>query len=296
MSYILYNLKLTIIMNIVTGEKLQDLCDMFVGYQNDFYYNPYIAQQKDRHFYLNFYQNGLQLDNPYYIFCYSHQIPDLSVRIQMFKNRFVLVSHNSDGIIDETPEVLNILNHPNLDGWFAQNLCFDHPKLHFIPIGIANRQWPHGNVDVYRNAALYFRSNKIRNVYFNFNIDTNRSKRLPCYESLKGRLDWLGNVSPPENIARLSQYKFCVCPEGNGPDTHRLWEALYLRVVPIVVESNFTETLKKNNIPLIVLDSWDDFDETTLDYDVSIKMFDDKTFQQIINFTPLYFDQRIINK
>jgi ABC-type Fe3+-hydroxamate transport system substrate-binding protein len=56
------------------------------------------------------------------------------------------------------------------------------------------------------------------------------------------------------------------------------------------------ETLKKNNIPLIVLDSWDDFDETTLDYDLSIKMFDDKTFQQIINFTLLYFDQRIINK
>lgn len=283
-------------MNIVTGEKLQQLCDIYVGYQNDFYYNPYIAQQKDRHFYLNFLQNETGIDNPYYIFCYSHQIDDLSVRIQMFKNRFVLVSHNSDGIIDETPEVLNILNEPNLDGWFAQNVCFDHQKLHFLPIGIANSHWPHGNIDPYRNAGLYFRSNKIRNVYFNFSIDTNRNKRLPCYEILKSRLEWLGNVSPPENIARLSQYKFCVCPEGNGPDTHRLWEALYLRVVPIVIQSKFTETLKKNNIPLIVLDSWDDFDETTLDYDVSIKMFEDETFKQIINFTPLYFEQIMNNE
>lgn len=232
-------------MNIITGEKIQNLCNIYVGTQCDFDYNPYIAKQKGKHFYLFFFPSEIEIDNPYYIFCYSHHIPNLSVRIKQFKNNFVLVSHNSDGIINETPEVLNILNEPKLDRWYAQNVCFYHSKLKFLPIGIANFQWNHGNLNIFRNASLYLRSNKIKNVYFNFNIGTNSDKRLPCYESLKDKLEWLGNVTPQENIERLSQYKFCVCPEGNGPDTHRLWEALYLGVIPIVVQSSFTETLKK---------------------------------------------------
>ena len=47
---------------------------------------------------------------------------------------------------------------------------------------------------------------------FNFNIDTNKAKRGICFESLKNKLVWLNNVSPSENVIRLSEYKFCICP------------------------------------------------------------------------------------
>lgn len=101
---------------------------------------------------------------------------------------------------------------------------------------------------------------------FFFNIGTNKIKREPCYQALCNKLEWLHEVSPYENLIRLSQYKFCICPEGNGVDTHRLWEALYLKCIPIVIKSQFTETLQRHNIPLIVLDKWEDFDERTLIY------------------------------
>jgi hypothetical protein len=177
------------------------------------------------------------------------------------KNDFCLITHNSDREIRETPEILTILNTKNLKKWYCQNLCFEHEKLCFLPIGIANSMWPHGNLDFHLLPI-----DKSKNVFFNFNINTNPNKREVCYESLKTKLEWLPNISPNENIKRLSEYKFCICPEGNGVDTHRLWEALYVKTIPIVIQSEFTKILIKNKIPLIVLNNWDEFDETTLVY------------------------------
>jgi hypothetical protein len=76
----------------------------------------------------------------------------------------------------------------------------------------------------------------------------------------------LDNISPSENIVRLSQYNFCICPEGNGFDTHRLWEALYVKTVPIVIQSEFTKILQKNNVPLVILNTWDDLNVSNLNY------------------------------
>ena len=41
----------------------------------------------------------------------------------------------------------------------------------------------------------------------------------------------------------LKKSKFCICPEGNGPDCHRLWESLYLDVIPICKRSIFFEII-----------------------------------------------------
>ena len=271
-------------MNIVTGERIQQLCNIYLGFQEDFDYNPVIKQQPNKQLNLNNLHN--EIENPYYIFCYSHRIVELSRKIHLLKNKFILVTHNSDGEIRECSEVLHILNNTNLDKWYAQNLCFEHPKLNFIPIGIANSQWQHGNLDLFKHKKLYYYSNKIKNVYFNFNIDTNKNKRSICFHSLKNKLEWLNNISPQENIFRLSEYKFCICPEGNGVDSHRLWEAIYLKTIPIVIKSEFTQILEKNGIPIIVIDTWDDFDETKLIYNTAL--FENENYQKIINFRTDY--------
>ena len=36
-------------MDIITGEKIQDIADIFIGHENDFKYNPYISKLKDKH-------------------------------------------------------------------------------------------------------------------------------------------------------------------------------------------------------------------------------------------------------
>ena len=276
---------------IVTGEKIQQLCDIYLGDNGDFNFNPLIGSQVDKHKNINDINDSY--NNPFLIFCYSHLLDKLVKKIDFFSNNFILVTHNSDGEIKDNDCSRTILNNKLLIRWYGQNVCFYDEKLEIIPIGFANRQWVHGNLSLFDDKD--FLNNlgvKTGNVYFNFNIATNINKRGECYDKLKSKLEWLGSVSPEDNLRRLSRYKFCVCPEGNGVDTHRLWECLYLRVVPIVLRTDFTRVLMRFNIPLVILDSWDELCEDKLDY--GKYFFYDIKFKNLIDFQ--YYSSKIKNE
>jgi len=270
-------------MEIVTGEKIQQLCDIYIGDQSDFYANPVIANQPEKHCPLSSIQYPFY--NPPRVFCYSHRILEFAEKIPYFMNDFTLVTHNSDGEIYECDEINDILNYSKLLKWYAQNTRMNHAKLVFTPIGIANSQWPHGNLDNFRPENL---KPKTKGIYFNFNVYTNLTKRMYCFNRLKHKLEWLDEVPPHENIQRLSEYEFCICPEGNGVDTHRLWEALYVKTIPIVIKSDFTDVLLENNVPIVVLDDWSQLDECTLDY--SKYNLDNNSIRRIMTFTNGYLE------
>lgn len=271
---------------IITGEKIQQVCDLYIGYISNFHYNPVIANQINKHLKIDLINQ--EFDNPYYIFCYSHIINDFSSKLGYFKNKFVLITHNSDQNIENNETVNRILNCTNLVKWYSQNVVYHHDKLNLLPIGLANSMWPHGNLSPFNDTNLMNDlCNKSKLIYFNFNINTNINKRKPCYESLKDKLEWLDNVEPVQNLYRLKEYQFCICPEGNGVDTHRLWECLYLKVVPIVIDTPFTQILKKHNIPMIILNKWDDIFDMKLNYDDF--NFNDEIFNNLLNYNKLIY-------
>ena len=79
----------------------------------------------------------------------------------------------------------------------------------------------------------------------------------------------------------LLNYMFVICPEGNGIDTHRLWEALYLKTVPIIEKNKISNFIKKANLPVLILDKWSDlskYDEKKLRnfYASNRKLFNNK--------------------
>lgn len=270
---------------IITGEKIQQLCDVYIGFQEDFAFNPLIQRHVDKHIDLN---NLIKsFNNPNLIFCYSHRINDLTAKIHLLSNPFILVTHNSDGEVRDCVQINTILSCANLQKWYAQNLCFKHHKLHLLPIGLANSQWTHGDLSIFDD--IDFISSipiKTKNIYFQFNLSTNFHHRQLCYDSLINKIKWLDCINPIDNLARLSRYKFCICPIGNGADTHRLWEALYLKVVPIVINNEFTQVLISYNIPLVILEKWEDLQENALNYDDY--SFTDEKFTKLIRFTPMY--------
>lgn len=264
---------------IVTGERIQHIADLYVGYDDDFKYNPLIKTQ---------YYKQLALDNlvspinnPKIIFCYTHRIDIFESKLHLFNNKFVLLTHNSDGEIKQNQITQNILDSEKIIAWFGQNICIIHSKLNLLPIGFANSMWEHGNLSLFHNIdfvnSLHI---KKENVYFNFKINTSFNKRSYCYESLKSKIPFLQNVIPLENLLRLKKYKFCICPEGNGVDTHRLWECIYLKTVPIVINSDFTKVLQGYNLPLLILDKWEDFDYSNLNY--SDYNFENENLKNII--------------
>jgi len=195
------------------------------------------------------------------IFVYSDMIDAFFKRIvPALRDPVAIMSHNSDKNI--TPEYRPVLDNPKIVHWFAQNALFTHPKLTPIPIGIANSQWPHGNVSVVAKAArLSSRTKKKSGLYVNFNAQTNPALREPVLAALRDKpyaimgrrptrqgpisslISKLSRRPPPpadraiafrEYLVQLGSYRFCVSPPGNGLDCHRTWEALYLGVIPVL--------------------------------------------------------------
>jgi FkbM family methyltransferase len=264
--------------SIISGEKLQQLCNIYCGSDYDLNRNPIISQQKQKH--LNIENLNSKWDNPNLIFCYSSALDTFITKFHFLKNPFVLVSHNEDNNI--TDKFQSILNSPLLIKWYAQNIMIHHPKLHILPIGIANSMWQHGNVNTLINIASQ-KYTKSQDVYFYFNVDTNHKERDVCKVILEQKgLKFSSQKLYSNYLNELAKCKFAICPPGNGIDCHRTWECYYLNVIPIFLKSTFTEILS-NYLPCILLDKWEDFDYKLLNsYDSLIHRLNNNKY---LNFS-----------
>jgi len=274
---------------IIQGEKLQQLADVYLGLDEDFSYNPLINGQRDKCKDINSIETDYS--NPKIVFCYSHRVSILNDKIQHFKNPFILITHNSDENMNDISKINNILSNKHLIHWYTQNLALDNEKISPLPIGLQNNMWKNC-ISFYNDENLTdLYKEKSQNVFMNFSINTNTEKRSKCLEILKDKIPFLENIEPCDNLKRLSQYKFCICPEGNGYDSHRLWEALYLQTIPIVIDSDFIRIIKKHiNPPMVILNDWNDFNEKDLHYDSY--NFDGKDYYQKFSFE---YYKRLIN-
>ena len=52
---------------------------------------------------------------------------------------------------------------------------------------------------------------------------------------------------------QLSQSKFALCPSGNGFDTHRFWQALYLGCLPVTRRCNALKAFEGMGESLLIL-------------------------------------------
>ena len=84
-------------------------------------------------------------------------------------------------------------------------------------------------------------------------------------------------------IILLSSYKFAICPEGNGLDTHRFWECLYVKTMPICLKNPIT-VYYKQFFPIYLLDDWNDLDLNTLDKFYNENRWNNENMNKILNF------------
>ena len=261
--------------NYISGEKIQLETDLFIVIPQFFNNNPSI---KNHPKVVDINTINSNFNNPKYIYLYSDIFNIFKEKINFFNNPFVLVSHNSDvNIVDN--ELHNyIANHQKVIKWFGQNVMFNHPKIEMIPIGFANSQWKHGNPNVITNTIKNLNNIKKNNdIYFYFNIHTNFNKRNDCYEKLRNYIKISDKKSEEEYFDYLATFKFAICPEGNGIDSHRLWECFYFKIIPIVLDNTFIRIVKnKYKLPMIIINDWNDLIGMELkyeDYDNSILDF-----------------------
>lgn len=172
---------------------------------------------------------------------------------------YILVTHNSDNSVPN--KWVSYLDEDKLIAWFGQNCDQYHSKFFHIPIGLANRCWPHGNIAIveqaYNNAQ---KSPRRFLLYLNFSDQTNRKERSRvralfekkpfCYAIPKGKYKLHADY-----LKDIASSKFVISPEGNGLDSVRTWEALWMGSIPIVKHSTLDPMFE--GLPVLLVDDWD---------------------------------------
>lgn len=278
-------------LNLITGEKIQSLCDHFLGTSSDFSFNPNINKYSDKFIdidSLTYRNNSLK------VFCYTHLLDrdDILDKLLMFKDPYIMILHNSDCNFEE--KHLDIIKRvPNIMHVYCQNANIVDDFITPIPIGLANSQWSHGDLDIF-NEVMCKMIKKDKNIYFGFSIDTNPQIRQECFDIIsKKQIDWKHNEVFHEYLSELKRHKYAICPEGNGIDTHRLWECIYLGVVPICKRNYLTEYFSRF-YSIVLLDDWNELDliytERNRYLDISHYEYEFNKYRKIRSFFIDIFD------
>lgn len=240
---------------MITGEKLQSLAEISLCEE----VNCIINEQRIK---TNIHTIDSIDDITQYkkIFVYTHALEKFFEKFYDQLDNITLISHNSDHCV--TDKFLKYLEGDNIKKWFCQNRLTSHTKLFSIPIGMANSQWPHGNQELIRSIKCEPIS-KHNTVFKNFDINTNRSARILCDTITRSNgIRMSPHTTNQEYWRNIHNSRFVISPPGNGIDCHRIWEALYLECIPIVLDHLSFSQFK--HLPILFVNKWEEVTEEFL--------------------------------
>ena len=158
---------------IITKEKISNSSNFDLVY-NDIIFNNYISGD----FFLT-------LSNSKTIFyAKTHDLDNQAWRVT--KNYTVLITHNSDDIIDYS-KLKKFIQCWKFKYWFAQNPIINEPRLFTLPIGLENRVWhkyPRFNL-MMEEKKKNLKPTKL--LLLSFSIKNNKNKRQQCIDSLANK-------------------------------------------------------------------------------------------------------------
>lgn len=144
-------------------------------------------------------------------------------------------------------------DEPRLRRWYVTNLDCVHPRWELLPFGINNE----GDDKSARLLSGLQGRPKRGLLYVNFQPNTWDRVRLK--ERYRGA-DWATyrdepNVPVGDYLAELADHRYALCPPGCGVDCYRLWECLYLGVVPVLHDNLFSRRLAAWGLPVAVVNN-----------------------------------------
>jgi hypothetical protein len=203
------------------------------------------------------------------IFCQAELFDELRKAVlEKLDCQTSLILGNSD--FNQTKSDHANVDSLNIKKILVQNLVEPIPTFEPLPIGLENLwRFNHGNLSkrMIRAAAS---SPKDFRIMWGFSPHTNFELRSRASQSLT-RTQTAVKVeckSGVDHQRALKKFAFVASPPGNGIDTHRTWEAMYLRCVPIVLRSEMTMRYWDIGLPIWVVDSYEelvDFTEIDLE-------------------------------
>jgi hypothetical protein len=184
------------------------------------------------------------------------------------EDKTTLILGHSDRTVSLSKQLLaKFMGFKNI---YGVNLREIQNLSNVLPLGLTNNTLESqyhavfSNTDVIRKVHGQVQSSTVFDNTFllNFSTDTNERVRVPLLKFLlqngftQDSLDF--SLSGRQTyLRRMRQSNFTICPVGNGADTHRLWEALYVGSTPIVKSNPIIDPLIRN-LPVLTVKSWDE--------------------------------------
>lgn len=279
--------------NLINGLSFIKIADLiFVGSSGDNYYRFIPDTFKSN-------INKISKDKIIFVYTQTHWVNEFFQYIigNRIDHKIVLITHNSDSEVNET---IFLSKPENIIFWWSQNVNFLNEKLHSIPIGLENPIWfnhlnKNENIFKIRKEDKYYKNW----VYMNHNSNTFPNERLKPYQLFNNE-KWITSIRGQNGsnfldyIKNVNEHRFMICPRGNGIDTHRHWESLYLKTYPISIK-NKNISFYKDDLPILLIDEWEELNSNLLKIKFEEFVEKDKEYNwDILNIN--YWYDKIKNK
>ena len=149
---------------------------------------------------------------------------------------------------------------------FSANVDIQKEGITPIPLGIQTHVGK-GIIDLLLNCRLKPKGEG-HLIFKSFRLATYPGERC-VIDHLFENQPWVYSKYPlsmEEYYTAIRNSKFVFCPRGNGFDTHRLWEVLYLGAIP-VVRSSYLMNYFAKYLPICLIHSWDQITPELLEYE-----------------------------
>jgi len=194
------------------------------------------------------------------VFVRSSLLFDFVKILPSFSNVRVVVVGNGDTNFSELviPNELDIQFYcQNYSGSISEN-------INLLPLGLENLKLAGSG------QKKYFRSSGSARIFDKVLVpphgNTNDARGKAILK-LQGRNLFVvmgGRLSRRDYFRETCRYKFVLCLEGNGFDTHRVWETLYQNNFPVVLETGWSKNLKNLGLPILIVEDLDYLDSDIL--------------------------------
>ena len=214
-------------------------------------------------------------------------------------SQYILITHNSDIPIEERD---SIYSDEKIIHWFAMKLNVKMNQfISPLPSGLENKRYlQNGIVSNFKKVLSskgYDPNSKKNKIFCSFNEHTNFEVRKPLMEIAKEKDEVVIKKFdvPYEYLIELSKYKYNLCPEGNNFESHRIWESLLFNSTPIVLENKVNRNFFDLGVPMIILESWDQFKDLSMnDLNILNEINKNKNYEEFVNFE--YWKKLILSK
>ena len=251
---------------MIQGQKFIELADyIFRPYGGN---NPFNHIVEGDYRYLKNTLDFEKLKDGDIIYTHTFYIPQLFERLNRGL-KLTVISHNCDTPAESVP--------PEGVTWFTSNVNIEHDRVIALPLGLQNDIW---FPEIRKKEKMIQKMNEPKNlknlVYCDHRLWVNPEERIKPYKVLEGK-PWATCIhtdktdvklthETPESFDRylenLYNHAFVICAEGNGIDTHRVWECLYMNTIPVMIR-NINNSFY-SDLPILFIDDWEELSQKFL--------------------------------